>query len=70
MASGWTSPRRCPTGTSAPTVPEYLTGTINQPRWLIKVVPTEITTWQGVGWARRYWVEGTGGASYAEAHGG
>ncbi len=53
-----------------PNGPEYLTGTITQPRWLIKVVPTEVMSWQGVGWARRYWVEGTGGASYEEAHGG
>ncbi|MXZ67746.1 MAG: hypothetical protein F4X18_03570 [Acidimicrobiia bacterium] len=52
-----------------PNGPEYLTGTINQPRWLIKVVPSEVMSWQGVGWARRYWVEGTGGASYNEAHG-
>ncbi|MXY77135.1 MAG: hypothetical protein F4Y40_08645 [Acidimicrobiia bacterium] len=52
-----------------PNGPEYLTGTINQPRWLIRVVPTEVMSWQGVGWARRYWVEGTGGASYDEAHG-
>ena len=53
-----------------PNGPEYLTGTLNQPRWLIKIVPTEITSWQGVGWARRYWVEGTGGATYEQAHGG
>lgn len=53
-----------------PNGPEYLTGTMHQPRWLIKVVPTKIDTWQGVGWARRYWVEGTGGPSYEEAHGG
>ena len=53
-----------------PVGPEGLTGAINQPRWLIKVVPTEIVSWMGVGWARRYWVEGTGGATYAETHGG
>lgn len=53
-----------------PNGPEYLTGTINQPRWLIKMTPTEIRSWQGVGWAKRYWVAGTGGPSYAEAHGG
>lgn len=53
-----------------PNGPEYLTGTIQQPRWLIKVEPTRITSWQGVGWARRYWVEETGGATYEEAHGG
>ncbi len=53
-----------------PNGPEYLTGTINQPRWLIKMTPTRMKTWQGVGWARSYWVEGTGGATYEEAHGG
>jgi hypothetical protein len=49
--------------------PEYLVPTLNQPRWLFKVTPTKMETWQGVGWARRYWVEGTGGPSYEEAHG-
>jgi nitroimidazol reductase NimA-like FMN-containing flavoprotein (pyridoxamine 5'-phosphate oxidase superfamily) len=53
-----------------PNGPTYLTGTINQPRWLIKLTPSKIKTWQGVGWARKYWVEGTGGATYEEAHGG
>ncbi|MCH7667803.1 MAG: pyridoxamine 5'-phosphate oxidase family protein [Acidobacteria bacterium] len=52
-----------------PNGPEYLTGTINQPRWLIKMTPSKVKTWQGVGWARRYWVEGQGGATYEEAHG-
>jgi len=52
-----------------PNGPEYLTGTINQPRWLIKMTPTTVKTWQGVGWARRYWVDGTGGATYEDAHG-
>ena len=53
-----------------PNGPEYLTGTIDQPRWLIKLKPTWMRSWQGVGWARRYWVEGAGGATYEEAHGG
>ncbi len=53
-----------------PNGPEYLTGTINQPRWLIKMSPTRVKSWQGVGWARKYWVDGTGGATYEEAHGG
>ncbi len=52
-----------------PNGPEYLTGTINQPRWLIKMTPDSMKTWQGVGWARRYWVEDAGGATYEEAHG-
>ena len=34
--------------------PEYLTPTLDKPRWLIKVMPQKITTWQGVGWHRRY----------------
>ena len=44
-----------------PNGPGYLVPTLNQPRWLIKVVPDKVRTWQGVAWARRYWVEGTGG---------
>ncbi len=52
-----------------PNGPEYLQGTIKQPRWLIKMTPTEVKSWQGVGWARKYWVEDTGGATYEEAHG-
>lgn len=51
-----------------PNGPTYLTSTLNQPRWLIKMTPTDIKTWKGVGWAKRYWVEGTGGPSYEEAH--
>ncbi len=53
-----------------PNGPTYLTGTINQPRWLIRLTPSHMKTWQGVGWARKYWVEGTGGATYEEAHSG
>ena len=48
--------------------PEYLKPTLQQPRWLIRIRPERLTTWQGVGWARRYWVEDTGGPSYDEAH--
>ena len=48
--------------------PTYLTPTLNQPRWLFRFRPENVQTWQGVGWARRYWVEGTGGPSYEEAH--
>jgi nitroimidazol reductase NimA-like FMN-containing flavoprotein (pyridoxamine 5'-phosphate oxidase superfamily) len=49
--------------------PEYLEPTLHQPRWLLKITPTTMQTWQGVGWARRYWVEDTGGPSYDDAHG-
>jgi len=49
--------------------PKYLEPTLNQPRWLFKITPQTVKTWQGVGWARRYWVEGTGGPSYEEAFG-
>ena len=51
-----------------PNGPTYLVSTLQQPRWLIKMVPTHITSWKGVGWARRYWVQETGGPSYEEAH--
>ncbi len=53
-----------------PNGPTYLTSTLQQPRWLIKMTPTNIKTWKGVGWAKRYWVDETGGPSYEEAHGG
>ncbi len=39
--------------------PDYLVPTLNQPRWLIRVVPSKITTWQGVAWHPRYFEEGT-----------
>jgi Pyridoxamine 5'-phosphate oxidase len=48
--------------------PTYLTSTMQQPRWLFKIKPLRLETWQGVGWAPKYWVEGTGGPSYEEAH--
>ena len=53
-----------------PDGPKYLPPTLNQPRWLFRFEPTDVRTWQGVGWARRYWVEGTGGPTYEEAHSG
>jgi nitroimidazol reductase NimA-like FMN-containing flavoprotein (pyridoxamine 5'-phosphate oxidase superfamily) len=49
--------------------PKYLEPTLNQPRWLFKLTPVKVRTWQGVGWAPQYWVEGTGGPSYEEAFG-
>lgn len=52
-----------------PNGPTYLTSTLRQPRWLIKMTPSRIKTWQGVGWAPKYWVEGTGSPSYEEVHG-
>jgi nitroimidazol reductase NimA-like FMN-containing flavoprotein (pyridoxamine 5'-phosphate oxidase superfamily) len=48
--------------------PSYLQSTLAQPRWLIKLTPTKFTTWKGVGWATKYWVEGSG-PSFEEAHG-
>jgi len=52
-----------------PNGPTYLTSTIQQPRWLIKMTPDRIKTWKGVGWARKYWVDAADGPSYEEAHG-
>lgn len=49
--------------------PSYLESTLKQPRWLIKLTPTDFRTWKGMGWAKRYWVDETGGPSYEEAHG-
>lgn len=51
-----------------PNGPTYLVPTLKQPRWLIKVIPEKVRTWQGVAWARRYWVEGTGSPSYEEVN--
>ena len=34
--------------------PDYLEPTLNEPRWLLFIHPLAITTWQGVGWHRRY----------------
>lgn len=52
-----------------PEGPTYLVSTLKQPRWLFRIVPTVLKTWQGVGWARRYWVEESGGPTWDEAHG-
>jgi general stress protein 26 len=49
--------------------PKYLVPTMQQPRWLFKATPTELKTWQGTGWAKRYWNEQSGGPSYEKAHG-
>jgi hypothetical protein len=49
--------------------PEYIVASINQPRWLFKVEPTVLKTWEGTGWAKKYWVENDKGLSYDEAHG-
>ena len=51
-----------------PDGPTYLGPTLNQPRWLFRLRPTKMRTWQGVGWAKSYWVTTTGGPSWAEAH--
>lgn len=48
--------------------PKCLTPTLNQPRWFFRFKPSNVRTWQGVGWARRYWVEDSGGPTYEEAH--
>lgn len=34
--------------------PDYLEPTLDKPRWLIKIRPTKMQTWQGVDWARKY----------------
>lgn len=34
--------------------PDYLVPTLDKPRWLIKIVPTEMSSWQGVDWHSRY----------------
>ena len=49
--------------------PSYIESTLKQPRWLIRLTPDEFTTWKGVGWAKRYWVDSTGGPSFEQAHG-
>lgn len=53
-----------------PNGPEYITATLQQPRWLFRVSPDTVKTWEGVGWAKRYWVESDAGPTYAEVHGG
>ena len=51
-----------------PDGPTYLAPTMNQPRWLFRLNPTVFRTWQGVGWAKSYWVTNTGGPTWQEAH--
>jgi nitroimidazol reductase NimA-like FMN-containing flavoprotein (pyridoxamine 5'-phosphate oxidase superfamily) len=34
--------------------PEYLEPTLDKPRWLIRVRPVRMQTWQGVEWAPKY----------------
>jgi len=52
-----------------PDGPTYLVPTLVQPRWLIKIVPEYIKTWEGVGWGKQYWVEAEGNPTYEEVHG-
>ena len=51
-----------------PDGPTYLVPTLNQPRWLFRLHPTKLRSWQGVGWAKSYWVKDTAGPSWQEAH--
>ena len=34
--------------------PKYLVRTLDKPRWLFRLRPVRLATWQGVGWASRY----------------
>jgi nitroimidazol reductase NimA-like FMN-containing flavoprotein (pyridoxamine 5'-phosphate oxidase superfamily) len=34
--------------------PDYLVPTLDKPRWLFKITPTVLTTWQGVDWHPKY----------------
>jgi len=34
--------------------PKYLIPTLDKPRWLFRLRPVHLKTWQGVGWASRY----------------
>ena len=34
--------------------PEYLVGTYDRPRYLIKIIPDKMITWDGVEWAAKY----------------
>ena len=34
--------------------PDYIVPTLDKPRWLFKITPVEMKTWQGVAWAKRY----------------
>jgi PPOX class probable F420-dependent enzyme len=44
--------------------PEYLEPTLDKPRWLIRVRPERMQTWQGVEWAKKY--KAPAGAEAAE----
>lgn len=37
-----------------PDGPRYLEPTLDKPRWLFRLRPLELQTWQGQDWARRY----------------
>lgn len=49
--------------------PSYIVPTLQQPRWLFKMVPDVMKTWEGVGWSKKYWVESKEGPTYSEVHG-
>ena len=34
--------------------PSYLEPTMQEPRWLVRVTPVKMRTWQGVDWHKRY----------------
>jgi len=51
-----------------PKGPSYIVPTLQQPRWLIKVTPDNLKTWEGVGWAKSYWVDSEKGPTYEEVH--
>ncbi len=34
--------------------PEYLVPTLDRPRYLVKITPTSLTSWDGVEWAEKY----------------
>ena len=34
--------------------PDYIVPTLDKARWLFKIVPTSLATWQGVEWAKKY----------------
>ena len=51
-----------------PNGPAYIKPTIQQPRWLIKVTPDNVKTWEGLGWAKKYWVESDTSVSHQDAH--
>ncbi len=34
--------------------PDYITPTLDKPRWLFKITPTNLITWQGVDWHQKY----------------